>query len=234
MKKLYVLILILSVLGCGNRNEKKEKGFIVFDNPRLWYFVPVKSLDEDSCIADFSTENLNMAFKFQAFQSIPLIENLDTVQIEEPQKGESSLLKIVPVAMEYKVDNITKNENNRSKFKVKVKGTYVEFVYDIVPIEITKVTPLNCYNKQVSDVIECECQKRNDDPNDYLFKTCTYLKLTNNTSKQACRYEISAITETTYNGKKAIEVSFNCCYLGDRAYFDPKTKKLISFAYGAE
>ncbi|MBS1489916.1 MAG: hypothetical protein JSS93_05280 [Bacteroidetes bacterium] len=228
--------LLLSV-SCSK--EKKELGYLFFVDPDYWYFVPVKSINKTLCVDDFKSSNLKTAIQFQPFfkNRFYVQETLDTVEIESDKKKinyNPNHLKITPVEMEYSNDETRQPNYKRDRFSLRLKKSTVEINCVFTPIKISKVTPIFCYKRKKSDVKICECKKSDDDPNDYLFKICTYLKSKGDISFQPCKYKVTKITESTYDGKKAIEVSLNCCYLGDRAYFDPQTKELIDFAYGAE
>lgn len=238
-KSLLIAISLLACFGC-NKNEKKDRGFIVFINPREWYFVPANSLSENSCSIDFSTENLGLATQFRpAFDGVNYIQDvLDTIKLDVETAGlftyDPNRLKIAPVEMEYEIEHNMVEKTSASKFQVEVQGKLVQFNYNLLPVKITRVTPLFCFNRKKSDVKVCDCKKSEDDTDDYLYKICMYLKEKGDKSFQPCKYKVTKITESTYEGKKAIEVVLNCCYMGDRAYFDPQTKELITFSFSPE
>jgi hypothetical protein len=239
VKKVFSYLILLIVAGC-NANERKEAGYIIFVDPSYWYFIPAKSIDNKSCVDDFNTKNLGKATQFRPVfnNSLYIRDVLDTIRMNSEIQGhfpyDPNALKIAPVEMEYTIDNDLIDKSSTYRYKIMMKGSTVEFDYNFLPIKIKKVTPLFCYSRKKSDVKVCDCKSGANDADDYLYKICSYLKSKGDISFQPCRYKVSKITESAYNGKKAIEVYLNCCYMGDRAYFDPQTKELISFAYSPE
>jgi hypothetical protein len=236
MKKVLVPVMLLIALGCST-NEKKEVGFIIFVDPSYWYFVPAKSIDNKPCVDDFNTNNLGKATQFRPFfeSSSYIKDALDTISLDSKVNGifpyDANALKIAPVEMEYTIDRTLIEKTSTYQYKIMMKGSIVEFNYNLLPIKIKNVTPLFCYGRKKSDLQVCDCKKRGDDPNDYLFKICTYLKSKDSLSFQPCRHKVTRIFESKYDGKNAIEVNLN---FGARAYFDPQTKELISFSYRHE
>lgn len=206
------------------------KGYLAYEDERSWYFIPVKSMDTIECVRNFEKGNFRSAIRFNAPQSTYLLENFDTLKIDGTK---DSTLKVMPVKMEYIVTGGNDLRFART-FKRRLAGADIEFEYALATISIKKITPLFCYNRKKSDVRICECKKNADDENDYLYKICSHLKSKGDISFQPCKYKVTEISESIYDGKKAIKVNLNCCYFGDRAYFDPQTKELIAFAYGAK
>jgi len=89
------------------------------------------------------------------------------------------------------------------------------------------------------------CKIENPDPDGYLLKICEYLKQHKDDIDVApadpAKYKIKSIVEngeySKYEGEKEIitkakVVNLDCCYMGDAAYFDKKTKELIGFRVG--
>ncbi len=70
----------------------------------------------------------------------------------------------------------------------------------------------------------CSCEK-GEDPDDYLYKICMYLKNEEFGPENPCNYKISKIEESG----NYIIVQLNCCYMGDYAIFNKETKELIEF-----
>jgi len=231
--KSFIFFSLLSLCFSCNQDRKEMGGFLVRENgSRFWYYIPLKSINTEVCIGDFKMEKFKRAIKFKAPQNVYLMENFDTLKIVKD--GNGSTLYIMPIIMEYTIGKGLVASRSTFKFRLETHRTLIEFDYDERPITIKKITPLFCYERKKSDVKVCECKKSDDDTNDYLYKICSYLKSKGAISFQPCKYKVTEITEALYNGKKAIEARLNCCYLGDRAYFDPLTKELIGFAYGAE
>jgi hypothetical protein len=83
---------------------------------------------------------------------------------------------------------------------------------------------------------DCKCEE-NPNPSSYnfLFKICNHIKKNklNVYPASPCGYQIRDISEVTLdNGKLAIRVDLDCCYLGGGAFFDKETKELTHFWVG--
>jgi len=91
-----------------------------------------------------------------------------------------------------------------------------------------------CLDKKHSDVTECACKHRDDDPDEYLLKICKYIKKKDRYSDLPCKYGIRQISEDSIDARLAIKVELTCCYLGDIDFFDKQTKELIEMHYGAK
>lgn len=202
----------------------------MFEKEDFWCYVPVMAMDTNACSHDFKSENFGRAIKFRPQQDVYLMENFDTLRIKGSH-GSRSTLQIMPVIMDYNAQDSGIGEDT---FKVETDDGNVLFNYVEGVVEIKSITPLFCYQRRKSDVKACECERNENDKYDYLFKVCKYLKSKGDVSFQPCKYKIAAVSKSKYNGREAIEVNLDCCYLGDRAYFDPITNELISFSYGAE
>ena len=83
-------------------------------------------------------------------------------------------------------------------------------------------------NKKLENA--CSCQKDRD-PANYLYKVCIYVKKNkiNISPANPCNYKIKEIDD---NSAKITYVYLDCCYLGDLAVFDKKTKEIIRFTIG--
>jgi len=106
-----------------------------------------------------------------------------------------------------------------------------------------------CTDTQVSkpttvNVESSGCKIENPDPDGYLLKICKYLTDHKDDIDTApadiSKYKIKSIKDgeySRYEGDKeiiteAIVVNLDCCYRGDVAYFDKKTKEIIGFHVG--
>lgn len=78
------------------------------------------------------------------------------------------------------------------------------------------------------------CEPRQDDPEGYLFRICTYIqeKQINVSPADPTRYRIKRIEEREENGRPVVWVFLNCCYLGDIAIIDKASGEVIQFRVG--
>src|SRR5215510_14309788 len=67
------------------------------------------------------------------------------------------------------------------------------------------------------------CEPRQDDPDGYLFKICTYIqeKQLDVSPADPTRYHIKRIEKREEEGRAVLWVFLDCCYLGDIAVIDP-------------
>ncbi|MBL0744980.1 hypothetical protein JI741_27365 [Chryseolinea sp. Jin1] len=241
MRKFGVIVfLTVLLLGCVKKSSTlkliQQKGFIIVNNSDQWRFIPARSMNSGNCFGDLNTDNLSIGFSFSP-SSCPnssyVKRTFDTLTIENESMGFDPSLTITPVSIEYEMDEYPKiNPKLRSNFRGRVAGKVLEYRYDIFPIRIIDVNPLFCLNKRPSDISECACTHRDDDPDDYLFKICEYTKMMDRYSDLPCRYEIRQISEDSINAQLAIKVELTCCYLGDIAFFDKQTNRLLKISYG--
>lgn len=242
MKKIIWFMLVFTMVRCSHKpsDDRDATGFIVFDDPRHWRFIPAASMNSKNCYDDFKTENLRTGIDINAL-SMPeyslIKRTLDTLNIEDLGGGyplSRHRLKITPVRIKYKLDSKYHAFENTAKsiFHAKVLGRAVQFGYNYIPITILGVEPLYCLDKKLQDVDECECKHDESDSNDFLFKICEYIKVNDRYSDLPCRYHIKGVDTVLFKGQEVIEVSLSCCYLGDHAYFDPITKSIIHMSFG--
>ncbi|MGC3945585.1 MAG: hypothetical protein QM762_13880 [Chryseolinea sp.] len=240
MATCFVVTLLLTMCSREPNNGREATGFIVFNDPAHWRFIPVVSMNSENCFDDFETKNLRTGVAIEA-SSLPdysfLKRTLDTLSIENHGEGYPDnhyRLKITPVEVNYSVDSKYVGSENvpKSNFQAKVLGRTVQFGYNYIPISISCIEPLFCLNKEQLDIHECECKHDDSDPNDYLFKICEFVKAADKFSDLPCRYHIRNVDTTLFKGENMIKVSLTCCYLGDEAYFDPVTKEIVDMYYG--
>lgn len=80
------------------------------------------------------------------------------------------------------------------------------------------------------------CHPREDDPQGYLFKICTYIqeKKINVSPANPTEYRIKQIEERTEGNREVVWVFLSCCYLGDIAIIDKASGEVIEFRVGAK
>ena len=80
------------------------------------------------------------------------------------------------------------------------------------------------------------CGPRQDDPDGYLLKICTYIqeKQLDVSPADPARYHIKRIEEREEEGRTVLWVFLDCCYLGDIAVIDPASGEVIRFQAGAQ
>lgn len=239
----FIAILVL-LLGCV-RSEKgavlTRKGFLIYHNMEFWYFVPTETLNSDNCIPNFNAKNFAKGLQL----SPNVIPNLSFIKRSfdsiSGEAYESRYLQISPVEVQFRFspeyqELFTSNSADPGwnfRFEAVVDGEPVTFIYNNFPVKIIRVDPLFCYQKKETEISECPCYHRENDPDDYLFKICNYIKSNDRYSDLPCRYRIKEISSDTQSGKAVTKVELTCCFLGDVAYFDPSSKELISISYGA-
>lgn len=219
-----------------------EEGFVIITKKSLigtsdWYFVSAKKVDEKNWLKSFRTKNLENGFWFDPMghDDFPLSfieKHMHTLYLPNStgKKIHTSQLMLFPVRIEYKLDPRFRDKQPRSEFVQNIGERIVRFSYNSLPVNIQDMIPLVEPKQAIS---ECKCEPKSDDSNGYLYKVCIYLKERGEKYSDApCNYGIRSIEEDTLNGKKVVRVDLNCCYLGDRAFFDPATKELIDFRYG--
>jgi len=144
------IFLILLFLSCTKKNSSskriKQNGFVIVNDSDQWRFIPAKSMHSDDCFDDLSTDNLLTGFSFSVF-SCPhasyVKRTMDTLRIDEMNRGVDSTFQISPVSMEYETDEPPKaNPKLRSNFRAHVRGRILEYKYDIFPVRIIDVNPL--------------------------------------------------------------------------------------------
>lgn len=252
-KQLCLFLIFTSLLNsCKEREQRSalshddilvEEGFIIKTDKSLigtshWYFVSTKKVDEKNWLKGFRTKNLENGFWFNpmghdGFPQSFIEKHMDTLYLPNMtgEKVYTSQLMLFPVRIEYKLNPELRDKQPRSEFEQNIGERIVQFNYNSLPVNIQDMIPL-VEPKQA--ILECKCEPKNDDSNGYLYKVCLYLKERGEKySDVPCNYEIRSIEADTLNGKKVVRVDLNCCYLGDRAFFDPATKELIDFSYGA-
>ncbi|ALI98312.1 hypothetical protein [Rufibacter tibetensis] len=248
---LFILFLVF-LNGCKKKEQNNksnydeiivQEGFIVKTVESLtgsnnWYFVSAKDINKSDWLGDFKTNNLGNGFWFHPIGHdnfpVSFIEkHMDTLSLPKPsvEKVYTAQLVLFPVRIEYKLKPRFRDKQPRSEFVQNVGGRELRFGFNSLPVNIQKMTPLVEPKREIT---ECKCELKEDDVNGYLYKVCIYLKEQESKySDVPCTYGVRNIVADTLDGRNVIRVDLNCCYLGDRAYFDPATKELIDFSYGA-
>jgi hypothetical protein len=247
------LLLLIILLSSCKENEKKEslskddilvqEGFILQTEidelgTGEWYFVFAKKIDERSWLRNFRTENLRDGFEFfplghTNFPVAFIQKHMDTLYLPNTtgERFYRSQLRLFPIKIKYKLKPEFRNKPARSKFIQDIGKRQVQFNFNSLPIDIQDLVPLA---KPKWEIKECQCEPKQGDVNEYLFKICNYLKgRESKYSDVPCSYRVRKIETDTLNGSEVVRVDLNCCYLGDVAYFDPKTKELLEFRNGA-
>jgi hypothetical protein len=155
MKKLLITLICLISLCCrdkGGETVISEEGFVVYQDLNIWQFVPAKSIDLESCMSSFKTENLNKGMQFtphsekhvQAVKSVSLDFNVENIDSGFAKKYYT--INIAPVKVKYKViyNRTKKITDSQPEFLVKVNGNIVQFPYDFLNVEIEDLQPLRC------------------------------------------------------------------------------------------
>jgi len=165
MKSTVVLIILLTFVGCGNRFEEyveNQKGYIISFQLKYFYFIPTTSLNLESALSSFETNNLETGFQFSSY--IPEYKSIcaamDTFYIEKTPDGyldEMRYLKITPVMITYRHDD------HRAKFIKKIdyhdyctqiRGKKICLTYSNHPYEIINVTPLKVNKRNIIGTID--------------------------------------------------------------------------------
>jgi hypothetical protein len=246
IKSILVILMIFWITGCHQKKGMhliKEKGFLVSTEPEYWMFYPTSRLDTNSCYFDFVTENLKtgITIPYDAITDTThsfLKRSMDTLNLTqdvESSNGKISYLLISAAELEYQIDEkfVGKDSQLKSGFSVQTKDRKIKFVYNQFPITISSVSPIFCFGKTKSNILAIECQHSDQDANDYLYKICEYIRSIDRYSELPHKYKIKAVSTDTLDKKNVVKVELSCCGLGDIAYFDIKTKKIIKLKYGA-
>jgi hypothetical protein len=242
--KSLAFIVLIFLSGCNlvdRDNFISKRGFIVYDNMELWYFVPARSFDTSTCIHNFNSGNFGKGFQFDPYQ----LSNFSYIKRTFDSLGQSSAshnMYISPVEIDFsfkgKYFDLYASNSKDTKWNFKysgfTNGRPIEFEYNNFPVTIRKINPIFCTRKKAADIGECPCTRQENDPNGYLFKICEYIKKEDRYSDLPCRYDVKSVETDTLDGRTVAKVILTCCFLGDIAYFDFKTKELIRISYGAK
>ncbi len=232
------------ILGCADKDSKqivKERGFWVLVDPEEWLFFPAISLNQASCDADFISKNLGDGFRVP-LEGIPdstiskLRRSMDTLELVHKIPAVGGMYNYVLVsAGEIKYEIARKFYQTKSQLRsnllISTRRKSVNLIYDQFPIHVLSVSTIFCLEKRSLDVLPVECKQDPGDPDNFLYKICEYLRSRNRYSELASKYRIKKVTRDTLDNKTVIKVSLSCCYFGDVAYFDLRTKELISINY---
>jgi hypothetical protein len=96
------------------------------------------------------------------------------------------------------------------------------------------VAAVGVYLYASSQANATECISREDDPEGYLFKICTYIKEQNLDVSPGYpdAYNIRKIEEGEHQGREVFTIYLDCCYMGDIAYIDKQSGEVIDFRLG--
>jgi hypothetical protein len=235
-----VLLIVAIFVQCNNSDSTKTvQGYLMVEEFPFYYFVPVNEMDGNNCVSSLNSGNLGKGLQFHP-SKIPELsivkQFLDTIRTS------SGTLKLVAVEMKFRLnpehESIYKDNSNEETRNLaeslQLPDRAVSFKFNVLPIQIDTVIPLNCDAGRKKQLVRCECRRDPADKFDYLFKVCKKIQEQDPFNQQACRYKVKSVTTTIHNNRSVIEVDFSYCRLGDVAFFDPVTKELISISYGAE
>jgi len=141
--RILLFIATTLVLSCKNDNLKEQRGFVVFVDPKYWYFVPAKHLGHDP-LGQFKSENLESGTQFRPFFKGRdlLMQSLDTIPLENiPPDMDPELyrLKIVPVKIVYEIQSEEVLPSSIFTFKCWIRGEQTGFKFNTLKINIKKV-----------------------------------------------------------------------------------------------
>lgn len=238
-------LITFAIASCNDQGKLQSingKGFLVLRDPHIWIFYPVSSLESNNCRLNLSTENLKTGIVVP-IDELPdttyskVIRSMDTLNLMreiESDNGKIDYLLVCAVELEYQIDKkfVGVDSQLKSNFSVQTRNKTIEFVYNQFPVVLSNVSPIYCLDKKESDIIPYACE-RNQDPDDFLYKICEYLRGRNKYSELPDLYRIKKISMDTLDSKKVIKVELTCCSLGHTAYFDIKTKEIITIKFGA-
>ncbi len=110
------------------------------------------------------------------------------------------------------------------------------FVYSLLLMALTACTPFTGLPKQASNPNSGaeHCPPRQNDTTGYLTTICMYIyaKQIDVSPARPAEYEIKRIEEQLWNGRPAVWVFLNCCYLGDIAIMDKDSGAVLDFRPG--
>ena len=237
----------VSLVYCTSNKETQAittDGFVVIRESSDWLFFPARNLDLESCQRDFITDNLQLGIRVYPEQladtTFSLLErSADTIILTRPievERGFRNFIKIVPVSLKYSIDNrfVGTVSQLRSEFGLHTKKNTISLKYDQFPLQILSMNPIFCLSKKRNNIAETECAHIREDPDGYLYKICEYLTSHDKYSTLPNHYKVRSVKMDTMNGREVLAVELTCCYLGDIAYFDPASKKIISLKFGAK
>lgn len=246
-KFIFAIAIVLWIVGCNQKKGvqlKKERGFLVLIEPEHWMFYPVNNLDSTNCQINFSSENLKtgMTVPINTLEDSTytlLIRSMDTLNLlqeVESSNGKIGYILVTAAQLEYQIDEkfIGADSQLKSNFSIHAKDRTVKFVYNQFPITISRVSPIFCFGETKRNILPIECQHNDRDPEDYLYKICEYISSSYRFSNLSRKYKIKAISTDTLENRSVVRVELSCCGLGDVAYFDSRTKKIIKIKYGAK
>lgn len=234
-------IMFVSCRESPSGDSITKHGYIIFDDPNYWHFVPVETIDTTNCFKNIESSKFDKGFQFDpsSLNNLSYIQRtLDTLVSAKTQMA----IKITPVEVKFTFNpkyldlyqSESSDPNWNFRYSDSVKGQSIAFIYNIFPVKIQAVKPLFCLDKKISDIEQCNCEHKKDGANDYVFKACKYLLKQDPYSLVACQYGIRSIETDTLNQKTVTRVELTCCGLGDVAFFDSETKDIITISYGAK
>jgi hypothetical protein len=243
----FILASCVCLAGCGKRRAHLErrvsqKGLILYFNKDYFYFIPLKDFADGRCLDLNLSDNFEKGFQF-GINSDSQLNDIEsaarTYEIENVAnelKGEYNKVSIVRAEIEYELinDRTTDLVSKQPHLNLKINNKIIGFDYDLLDVNVQKLTISSCEAGKALRISNCHCNEIENDSENYLFKVCKYLKQQGDSSNIPCSYGVKGISKAELEGQPVIKVELNCCYLGDVAFFDPKTKKLIKFYYGAK
>jgi hypothetical protein len=247
---LLAIIAITCFSGCQKADDKhrvKEKGFIVEVDHNRWMFFPVEELESGKCAENLATDNLLDGVLIPQYDindsTYALVQrSFDTIQLDVQTKTPfkyTDKMQVVAVEIEYEAESkfIGMKTPLRSDFSVQSNGKKINFVYDQFPFHVIAISPIFCLNSTkvaMLSTLEVECIRDANDPDNFLYKICEFIKQSNKFSDLPRIYKIVNKSSVFLNKRKVIKVELSCCGTGDVAYFDSNTKKFMSMQFGVK
>ncbi|MHC1707090.1 MAG: hypothetical protein AB9842_06155 [Bacteroidales bacterium] len=148
-------LLILIFVQCTKRNIHEEIGYIVYDQPLIFTFLPVYKMDLQTSISSFQTSNLKNGINFSSkslfFGSIDSLVDTFYIQNHYNYEADYLYLKILPVKLSYKYLSEKEKyyDQTLTTSHYKIRGLDIIYKSRNSPVEITKVTPLMVKNRNI-------------------------------------------------------------------------------------
>jgi hypothetical protein len=125
-----------------------RKGFIIYNDIKYLFFVPVKKFDKTDCYENLRTENLSVGLQFNtgSFEYLELIKK-SAIPYKDNMADQSyaehlQTIKILPVEFDYKVVEVLDSAKTVFEFSIHEKD--VKFYSDHEKLNIFYLKPIKC------------------------------------------------------------------------------------------